>query len=234
MSPRYAVYVAPAPSTDLAALGRQWLGRDAETGVELPPPACINGAAAWWRSITAAPRRYGFHGTMKAPFALAADRDPDELREALHRLSEKTPSFSLPSLKLTEIGHFLALVPSKACDPLTELADSCVTELDEFRAPPGDAELARRRAAPLTERQLLLLERWGYPYVLDEFRFHMTLTDSIADGAERQRAVLLLSDMFATVCREPLPIEDLCLFMQPEPDAPFTVLERMPLRRAAA
>lgn len=234
MSSRYAVYVAPAPSSELAALGRQWLGRDAETGAELPPPACINGVAAWWRSITAAPRRYGFHGTIKPPFSLAPDRDLDELREALRRLSEKTRAFALPPLKLTEIGHFLALVPSGTCDALTDLADTCVTELDEFRAPPSEAELARRRASPLTERQSLLLQRWGYPYVLDEFRFHMTLTDSIADGAERRRVSLLLSDMFAPVCRRPLPVEDLCLFMQPEPDAPFMVMNRVPLGRAAA
>jgi putative phosphonate metabolism protein len=234
MSPRYAVYVAPAPSTALAALGRQWLGRDAETGAELPPPTWINGAAAWWRSITDAPRRYGFHGTMKPPFVLAPGRDADELREALSRLAQSARAFSLPGLELTEIGSFVALVPTQSSDALTELADDCVTELDEFRAPPSESELVRRRASRLTERQSLLLQRWGYPYVLDEFRFHMTLTDGIADGAERGRAIQLLTAMFAAACREPMPVEDLCLFMQPRPDTPFVILERIPLRPASA
>jgi hypothetical protein len=200
----------------------------------LPPPACINGAAAWWQSITEAPRRYGFHGTLKPPFALAPGCELDELRAALSRLAQTARAFSLPSLELTEIGHFLALVPSDPCDALTDLADTCVTELDEFRAPPSESELARRRASRLTERQSLLLQRWGYPYVLDEFRFHMTLTDSIADGTERRRAIQLLSEMFAPACREPMPVDELCLFEQPEPEAPFTILERIPLRAASA
>lgn len=229
MPARYAVYVAPAPSTLLSALSRQWLGRDAESGADLPPPGCINGAADWWQTITQAPRRYGFHGTMKPPFSLAPGRSRDELCDALRELAQATAAFALPPLELTEIGNFLALVPTDSSDALTVLADDCVVELDAFRAPPSDAELARRRAARLTERQLLLLERWGYPYVLDEFRFHMTLTDGIADAAERQRAILLLAAMFAPACREPLPVDDLCLFMQPEPEMPFTLLERIPL-----
>jgi putative phosphonate metabolism protein len=229
MPARYAVYVAPAPSTALAALGRQWLGRDVESGADLPPPACINGAADWWQTITRAPRRYGFHATMKPPFVLAPGRSRDELHDALRELAEATTAFALPPLELTEIGSFLALVPGAPCDALTALADDCVIELDSFRAPPSDAELARRRANSLTERQSLLLERWGYPYVLDEFRFHMTLTDGIADPAERKRAILLLAEMFAPACREPLQVDDLCLFLQPEPEMPFTLLERMPL-----
>jgi len=229
MPARYAVYVAPAPSTLLAALSRQWLGRDAESGTSLPPPSCINGAADWWQSITHAPRRYGFHGTMKPPFVLAPGRSLEELDDALRELAEATTAFALPPLELTEIGNFLALVPDAPCDALTALADDCVIELDAFRAPPSNAELTRRRANALTERQSLLLERWGYPYVLDEYRFHMTLTDGIAETAERRRAILLLAELFAPACREPLRVDDLCLFVQPDSEAPFTLLERIPL-----
>lgn len=234
MPARYALYFAPAPSSELAGLGREWLGRDAETGTELPPPACINGAVDWWRAITEAPRRYGFHGTLKPPFALAPGRTPNELRAALVELAQATSGFVLPKLELTEIGDFLALVPSESCGALTALADDCVIELDAFRAPPTDAELARRRMDRLTERQLMLLQRWGYPYVLDEFRFHLTLTGGIADQAERRRAALLLTDRFAAACREPLPAEDLCLFMQPGQEQPFTLVERIPLSPAPA
>ena len=45
-----------------------------------------------------------------------------------------------------------------------------------FARPPGAAELERRRKAGLSAAQEKMLLRWGYPYVLDEFRFHLTLT----------------------------------------------------------
>lgn len=34
------------------------------------------------------------------------------------------------------------------------------------------AGLARRRERPLSPQQEIYLARWGYPYVLEEFRFH--------------------------------------------------------------
>ena len=42
--------------------------------------------------------------------------------------------------------------------------------------PPTQGELERRGLDSLSERQRGNFERWGYPYIFDEFRFHMTLS----------------------------------------------------------
>ncbi len=225
---RYAVYFAPAPDTALAALGRQWLGRDAEAGVHLPPPPCMNGAAGRWELVTASPRRYGFHATLKAPFVLSSGRMPEDLRQAVCRLAVQCRVFELPGLRVAEIGSFLALVLDAPSTALSALADRCVAQLDGLRAPHSEAELARRRAAGLSERQLRYLERWGYPYVFDEYRFHMTLTGSIEDPKERDKLHALLADVFEPACRVPVAIGDLCIFVQAAADAPFVVQERLP------
>lgn len=234
MTARYAVYFAPAPNTALAALGRQWLGRDAETDTVLPPPPSANGAAGWWESVTASPRRYGFHATLKAPFALSPGREPAELRQAVRHLADQSRRFELPGVRLAEISSFLALVPDAPCAALSALADRCVAELDGLRAPQREAELARRRAARLSERQLRYLDRWGYPYVFDEFRFHMTLTDSIADPEERRKLHALLVSVFEPICHAPVAVADLCIFAQVDAESPFVVQERIPLATLGA
>ena len=61
------------------------------------------------------------------------------------------------------------------------MAGACVRDLDEFRAPAGEAELARRRKAGLSARQEALLTQWGYPYVFEEFRFHLTLSGRLPE-----------------------------------------------------
>jgi putative phosphonate metabolism protein len=234
MAMRYAVYFAPRPATALAAFGREWLGRDAETGEALPPPGYVNGEADWWKAITDSPRRYGFHATLKPPFRLAPHCSLDELVATLFSLAAELRAFPLPPLATAKIGTFLALVPGVGSADLQSLADRCVTALDGFRAAASEQELARRRAAPLSLRQQELLARWGYPYVLDEFRFHMTLTGDLADEVDRQRARVLADAALAPFRRETVAVEDLCLFRQMEPAAPFTVLERIPLGRAGS
>lgn len=231
MSARYALYYAPAPASDLAALGRAWLGRDAETGTALPPPPWAGAWAADWAALTAEPRRYGFHATLKPPFRLAPGRDPAALHRAVEALAEATPGVRVDGLAVAALDGFLALVPAAPCPALGTLADRCVAALDAFRAPPGPAELARRQAAPLTPRQQSHLARWGYPYVFDDYRFHMTLTGRLA-APERQEALRrLLADRFAPALRGPVPVDSLCLFVQPAAEAPFTIARRLPLGR---
>jgi hypothetical protein len=83
-------------------------------------------------------------------------------------------------LTLTRLGRFLALTPVGDARGIGRVADTCVQVLDPFRAPPEAEELARRRQARLSARQEALLLRWGYPHVMEEFRFHMTLTGRLA------------------------------------------------------
>lgn len=230
---RYAVYYAPRPEQALANLGRSWLGRDAETGAAVPPPSWTEDWAAEWPGLTAEPRRYGFHGTLKPPFRLAAGGTVEALHGAVARLAADHRPVALAGLQPAVLDGFLALVETVPCAALAALADACVTELDRFRAPPTAAELARRRAAPLTPRQDDNLRRWGYPYVFDMFRFHMTLTGRVAERARRDALEALLTAHFGTALAGPVAVEDLCLFVEPAPGAPFTVLARWPLGGAA-
>ena len=89
----------------------------------------------------------------------------------------------MPALQITSLGSFLAFVPGQASTELPQLASSLVSELDPLRAPLSDAELTRRRAAGLTPAQEMLLKKWGYPFVMDEFRFHLTLSGRLQADA---------------------------------------------------
>ncbi|OSQ51723.1 DUF1045 domain-containing protein [Marivita geojedonensis] len=167
---RFAVYYLP-PEGALAGFGASWLGWDcvaARTAVFLMVPGLDE--------VTSTPRKYGFHGTLKPPFRLAEGTDLSGLQEAVARMAAACASAQCDGLALTALGRFLALTPRGDTSGPGRIAATCVEALDAFRAPPSQAELERRRRARLSERQQMLLHRWGYPYVMEEFRFHMTLT----------------------------------------------------------
>jgi hypothetical protein len=185
--PRYALYYAPRPSDGLAVTASQWLGRDPETGQTRALRPVPGIAMDRLVEITAEPRLYGFHGTLKAPIALADGASERDFLDAVGRFAANDRTFAIPALELAEISGFLALVPAARCTELHDLADRCVVEFDEFRQPAGEAELARRRAAGLTPRQDELLVRWGYPYVLEQWRFHLTLTGRLPDAPNARR-----------------------------------------------
>jgi len=174
---RFAIYYVP-PEGTLAEFGATWLGWDVVQGTEVPQfdmPGL--------HDITMTPRKYGFHGTLKPPFRLTEGRRVEELEAGTELLAASLAPAACGGLELTALGAFLALTPQGDLKGLQRVAESCVRALDDFRAPAGDAELARRRKAGLTERQEILLTQWGYPYVFEEFRFHMTLSGKLK-GAE--------------------------------------------------
>ena len=131
--------------------------------------------------ITMTPRKYGFHGTLKPPFRLRRGHCVKDLEEATARLAASLAPACCDGLKLTSIGRFLALTPLGSLDQLQRVSEACVRELDAFRAPASEAELARRRRAGLSPRQDALLENWGYPYVFEEFMLHLTLSGQLSD-----------------------------------------------------
>jgi putative phosphonate metabolism protein len=221
---RYAVYFAPLEGSGLERVCAAVLGRCARTGRTLAQPALPGVTSARLAELTAAPRRYGFHGTLKPPFFLAEGVGEADLFAATTKLAASRMAFDLPPLRLDDIGSFLALIPSAPCPELEELARACVIELDRFRRPPGPVELARHRGKGLTAAQDHLLEWWGYPYVLEEFRFHMTLTGGAPDADERERIRAALSTLFAPLADHPVPVREISVFRQPGPDEPFTVL----------
>ncbi|MFM8745562.1 MAG: DUF1045 domain-containing protein [Aestuariivirga sp.] len=224
---RYAIYFAPPPDSLLHALGSRWLGRDAWTGQAVDQPNVLGIGR-----MTMEPCRYGFHGTLKAPFPLRDDKTPEELAQAVASLGSSEACFNI-RLKVGVIGGFLALVPSGPSPALSGLAARCVRELDGFRLPPTEEELNRRRAARLTPTQDQHLTRWGYPYVLDEFRFHMTLTERL-DPPEESRLAVAADAHFAPALAEPIAIAGLTLFVEAAPGAPFLAANYAPLSASAA
>jgi len=230
MSARYAVYFAPTESTPLWHSACRWLGRDARSAERLPQPEVDGWSAERLSQITASPRMYGFHATLKPPFQLAEGRTASQLASALRGLASRLPAFNLPRLAVRPLAGFVALQPAQPDAKLTALADACVIELDGFRRPASTEELAQRRAAGLSPRQEQLLAQFGYPFVLDQFRFHMTLTEQLP-RTEANRLCPWLTDYFAPALASPLLCDDLCLFAQERPGEAFLLLQRFPLDR---
>lgn len=222
---RYAIYATPPADSALWALGSSILGYDAVTGIDAPFPdhALFQDplSLAW----SAEPRRYGFHGTLKAPFELAQGRTEDQLRAALAEFAVGRHPVAF-DLKLALVGHFLALIPAATNAPLRHLADDCVRHFDPFRAPLTPEDRERRHPEELIERQVENLDTWGYPYVFDDFQFHMTLTSDL-DPADRHRLEPVLQHLLAAVPLR-LTIDALSLFTQADPEGRFVAADRFP------
>lgn len=225
---RYAVYFAPAPESNLWRTGCHWFGHNSARPVAgaLPPEVAAAGLSEVdWTAMTAAPRRYGFHATLKPPFALADGHDLSDLDTALARFAAGRKAFAAAPLAVHRLDGFLALCPAAPDSGLTDLAADCVEAFDLFRRPPGPDELARRRARGLTPRQESLLQTWGYPYVMDEFRFHLTLTGRLNDETAA-RIKPVLDRMFSDVLGGPLAVDGITLCREPAPGAPFERVRR--------
>lgn len=233
---RYAIYFFPDPETPLARHGQGWLGKsvtDIAAGAPRPPADLPPDVSAdLWREATKAPRHYGFHGTLKAPFRLAAGERRETLEAATAALASSVRPFALPRLKVTDLAGFLALCLSEPSPAMDRLARRCVIELDRFRAPLSDAELSRRRPERLTVRQRAHLDRWGYPYVDEDFLFHMTLTGNLPGDVKEVLLPVLLRRM-APVCARPQTVDRLSLFHQAEPEAPFILVRQFPFEAIA-
>lgn len=217
MSVRYGIYYTPPPDHPLWHAGCEWLGRDPSVPA-VTPPARVGVNEPW---------RYGFHATLKPPMRLIDGRDEASLRTALSDLAKRTPRFEMPRLSVQPLSDFIALRPVHPLQPdhpLRRLADACVTELDALRAPPSAEEQQRRQALVLSDGERDVLRRHGYPYVLEHWRFHMTLTNRHAD-------VLLpaATEHFAAALSHPLGCDALSLFVESAPGQPFRLVHRFAL-----
>jgi hypothetical protein len=221
---RLAVYVVP--EGPLYRRGADWLGWDMVAGREVPQPV-IPGLPVASSDLTATPGKYGFHGTIKPPFRLAGGRDAAGLEAALNDLAARLAPVRCAPLGVRALRGFVALVPASTCPPLVELAETVVRDLDGWRAAPGAEELARRRKTGLSPRQEAMLADWGYPYVMDEFRFHLTLTGKMpeARAAEVESA---LAAHFADMLTAPFVVGSLCLAGEAA-DGRFHLIRRVPL-----
>ena len=219
---RYAIYFTPPRDSPLTRLAASWLGRDPFSGSSMPPPSVTGFTPAEIAFHTAAARRYGFHATLKAPFELAPGETEERLAQAVADFAAETEPLAIPRLAVGQIDRFFALLPTSPLAELDMLAGSVVKTFESFRSPLTDGEIERRNPDALSAEEFRNLCQWGYPYVFDTFRFHMTLTGRVAEGeAPRVRAVL--DEVFGAVLTEPVPVDGVALFVEPEAGAPFTI-----------
>ncbi|HEY3796277.1 MAG TPA: DUF1045 domain-containing protein [Bradyrhizobium sp.] len=230
-APRYAIYYAAAPDSALNRFGARLLGYDAHSGEELPFPDSMTLAVPDWREITRDPRKYGFHATLKAPMMLAAGKTEAELLTACESFARSPRTLPMIKPVVNAIGDFIAVVPSERSAELEQLAADAVDALDDFRAPLTAEDRARRNPDRLTQGQRDYLDRRGYPYVREEFRFHMTLTGRLA--AERRDALLaILRQRFAALELGAFAIDSIAVFRQHDANSRFRIVRRYALTPA--
>jgi hypothetical protein len=232
--PRYGIYFAPERASAFWRFGAAWLGRDAETGGAVTRPMLFGAGAVDWDNsaldvLTDAPRGYGFHGTLKPPFRLADGQSLEVLLASAEAFAGQRTTFTCTDVGVEALGRFIAFRLKSDAGAMQALAQETVAAFDAFRAPPTPEETAKRGAAGLSARQEWLLEKWGYPYVFDEFRFHMTLTSAIDDGPKRNRLAASLAAMAATEgASGEMKVAGVALYEQSAPGMPFRLLRRLP------
>lgn len=235
---RFAIYYAPSVGLPWWTEGSRWLGRDAANG-HAPSQPSVAGLSQALHGLTVDARRYGWHATLKPPMTLVSGATLDDVRAGARDIAARHARFDVP-MRVDVLGAdkhhargFVALRPldrPDLLDRIDALARDCVTTLDVLRAPPGEVELARRQALPLTPRQTEMLARWGYPYVFDDFRFHLTLSDRV-DAADAH----VLTEWWQPRVQAlgPLPLDGIAIFGQATAGEPFHLIERFALGVAA-
>lgn len=209
---RYGLYFKPKAGSALAEFEGKWFTANRPD------------------EIIGIPKRYGLHATLKAPFKLDEQKTFDGMFAAIKQLSVDFSPIYVGALAQRKIGSFLALVPKSNCPDLDQLAFDCVRMIDPYRAPIEARELERRRTVSLSSEEEKMLRNWGYPYVKDSFRFHITLTGNL-DEKQVKYIQPELGDLLKPVLSEPLMIEDICLVGDPGEGKPFRLLERFSLTK---
>ncbi|WP_212638035.1 DUF1045 domain-containing protein [Desulfocicer vacuolatum] len=224
---RYAVYFAPDEKGRPGRFGRLWLGRTARKMEDGKPGADLT--EAQYQKIINAPKHYGFHGTLKAPFELHSDYKFHDLDAALTEFSLRFPAFAIKSFELETIGDFIALVPGEEPKQLRQLHTRLTEEFNQLNAPLSDYDRERFLARGLSGREEEYLFRYSYPFVLDAFKFHLTLTGNLAED-EKNACFRLLGKMTASFRDEGLCVDRISLFQQQTRNDPFFMIKDYRLR----
>ena len=223
---RYAIYFAPPSGSVLHEAGSRWLGRDAISGEALEQPGVPGLSTSELTELTSDARHYGFHATMKPPFQLKPGLGEADLFAVAEGFAHRHQAFDVP-LALKSLAGFLALMQARSRSEMRALAADCVRDFHHLRALPSPEELEQRREAGLSAQQENLLQRWGYPFVMDEFRFHMTLSKRLAEGPAHDTLMAALPKILAGVTASPQPIDAITIFKQADRTTPFTALRRV-------
>lgn len=229
MTGRYAVYFAPPPGSDLEAFGRQFIGRDHITGAEVEALDIDGLSAEGLRQITKSARHYGFHATLKAPFALRDGCTESELLSALQEFATEQTPFDAPPLEISSLSRWIAFTISKPSPEMDQLAAACVRNFERFRAPLGETDIARRQQNGLTPRQNERLLAYGYPYIFEDFHFHMTLAGPL-EPEEKERFLQIVRRETVKLTCNSLRVDAVALYQQPNKESPFIQTVRFPFQ----
>ena len=229
---RYAIYFVPVADSEFFRFGSSVLGYDCYTGNRVHAPPYLGVEPALWDRLTIEPRRYGFHATLKAPFQLSPSCSEAQLVSALHSFAGLGHAILTLKPTIRMLSGFAAVVPEGASPAINELASRCTTIFDAFRAPMSAQERARRVASGLSQSQIENLDRWGYPYLFSDFRFHMTLTSKV-DLERRDDVLATLQKALTRACKgRLLGIERISLMRQNDAASSFRVIEQATLKTA--
>jgi len=222
---RYAIYYTPQPGTALAAFGRSWFGR-ANDGVTLQAFSDAGLSGTSFAKLAAAPGRYtGLHALFRAPFALREGIGPDALKSRLINFATRRKPVETGPLTLSRAGRFLVLRPVESTPALDWLAAQCVGTFEDFAAPTGDTEREEHASPHLSDYQRLLLESFGDPHVLSEYRFSITLTGPL-DSAHLERVAQALWPVLEEICASGVTVDGLSLFGDAGGPTPMRLIGR--------
>lgn len=225
--PRYAIYFAPGKVDALTKKGESWLGYSAWSKKDSAPPE-TELAGSEWDEFTSTPRGYGFHATLKAPMRLKEGIEETQFLGAVERYASSARPAVIENAIVGAIGPFLAIIPQTQSAEVTEFAGDVVKAFEEFRAPLRPEEVEKRKKNGLTARQQTYLEHYGYPYIFDDFRFHMTLTGALPENRQ-DHVKEIATAYFSDLLPGRLAINRLVIFKQDEAGARFHIIAEFPL-----
>ena len=224
---RYAVYFSPPEADYLSKFLAGWFGWNAHNGQNVPYHILEN-LNYDLSDITKEQYRYGFHGTLKPPFSLVDTKNLNDLKLALVELSKSIKKFEIPSISLKVLNGFVAIVSTTENRPIMALAKKCVEELDLFREVESVERIQRRRSRTFSKSEEYNLKRWGYPYVMDNFQFHLTMSGRLKPEVLKNVIEVLNSELQG-VLNKPLPIGEICLFGENASNGNFQIIQKFSL-----
>jgi 2'-5' RNA ligase len=218
MTERYAVYFSPSANSALEKFGQSVLCRTASSPRTTPASSSFSDQIRWLE-LTEKPAHYGFHATLKAPFELEDRQSPEDLLSAVADFAKAQSPLELTSLYPRSLDGFMALTLEYEIDALSQFAHSCVKCFEPFRKTLSDADIVRRKQQNLSSRQETLLLEYGYPYVADEFRFHLTLSGRLKES-DADYETWVISEYERLVHQVPI-LDQIAIFTQADRQTPF-------------
>ena len=179
---RVAIYFLPKKNSSLENFGKNLLGRDINKKKKISltrrQKYFINRGFTYFdelKDYCEQPAKYGFHATLKAPFRLKRNVKTKNFYDVISHIAAQHSRFKIKGLKIVYSKKFTFITSRKPNKLLINLENDLVKHLDTFRAELNKTEIKKRIPDSLTFKQNKYLKEWGYPFVFDQFKFHMTL-----------------------------------------------------------